>query len=275
MNRHYAERAAGHAVLCVAILTATAPLGLLIINALKSQQQIVSDPLALPVHPHWDNFARAWTEGSFGLGLLNSVALCGCTVLLTLGAGALAAYPLARSRTRLWRLLGLYFLGCITVPVQMFLFPLYYIFAALGLVGNIVATALILAAINLPLAVLLLRASVLAVPTDLDDAARMDGASHLAIFRHVILPLIRSGLITVGVIVLLNSWNEFLITSTFQQGERNFTMTLAYRTMNGSLTADQGLLMAGALLVIAPVLTLFLAMQRHFVAGLTAGALKG
>jgi raffinose/stachyose/melibiose transport system permease protein len=103
----------------------------------------------------------------------------------------------------------------------------------------------------------------------------MDGAAHWAIFRHVILPLMRPGLITVGVIVLLNTWNEFLVTSTFQQGERAFTMTLGYRALNGSITADQGLLMAGAMIVIAPVLILFFAMQRHFVAGMISGAVKG
>lgn len=270
-----AERAAGYGVLCLAATTAIAPLLLVAINALKSEAQVVADPLALPLHPHWGNFALAWQQGGFSLGLLNSILLCGCTVLLTLAAASLVAYPLARRRGRGWRLVALYFLACVTVPVQMFLFPLYYIYAALGLVGNIAATACILAAINLPLAVLLLRANVLGIPVDLDDAARMDGAGHLAIFRHVILPLIRPGLVTVGVIVLLNSWNEFLVTSTFQQGARNFTMTLGYRTMNGSLTADQGLLMAGALLVIAPVLTIFLAMQRYFVAGLTSGAVKG
>jgi raffinose/stachyose/melibiose transport system permease protein len=265
----------GAVMLCFAIAIAVAPLSLLVINALKTQSQIVTNPLALPISPQWHNFGSAWIEGGFSLGLFNSVVLCGCTVAITVFAASLAAYPLARRRTRLWKLIALYFLGCVTVPVQMFLFPLYYVYAGLGLVGNLLATALILAAINLPLAVLLLRANVIAIPIDLDDAARMDGAGHWATFRHVILPLIRPGMITVGVIVLLNSWNEFLITSTFQQGAHNFTMTLGYLALNGSLTADQGLLMAGALIVIAPVLIIFIAMQRYFVAGMMSGAIKG
>jgi raffinose/stachyose/melibiose transport system permease protein len=268
-------RRAGTAMLVVALAAALAPLSLLPFNALKTQAEIVTNPLALPLHPHWQNFTLAWGEGGFTLGLFNSIVLCGLTVAITLAAAALVAYPLARRRTKGWKRVALYFLGCVTVPVQMFLFPLYYVYAGLGIVGNLLATSVILAAINLPLAVLLLRATILGIPPDLDDAARMDGAAHWAIFRHVILPLMRPGMITVGVIVLLNSWNEFLVTSTFQQGAGAFTMTLGYRALNGSITADQGLLMAGAMIVIAPVLILFLAMQRHFVAGMISGAVKG
>ncbi len=275
MSSLHGGRIAGTAVLSGALVTALAPLSLLLINAFKTQEAIVTNPLALPVQPHWQNFSVAWTEGGFTLGLCNSIILCGLTVAVTLAAASLAAYPLARRRTGGWKLVALYFLGCVTVPVQMFLFPLYYVYAGLGLVGNLLATAVILAAINLPLAVLLLRTTILGIPRDLDDAARMDGAAHWAIFRHVILPLMRPGMITVGVIVLLNSWNEFLVTSTFQQGARAFTMTLGYRALNGSITADQGLLMAGAMIVIAPVLILFFAMQRHFVAGMISGAVKG
>ena len=94
-------------------------------------------------------------------------------------------------------------------------------------------------------------------------------------FWHVILPLMRPGLITVTIIVFLNSWNEFLITSTFQKGRSNITMTLGYLSMNGTYATDQGALMAGAFILVAPIIVFFLLMQRFFIAGMTAGAVKG
>ena len=156
-----------------------------------------------------------------------------------------------------------------------FLFPLYFVFAKLGIVGNVIATAFILSAINLPLATFLLRTYVLTIPSEIDDAAFLDGASPIQTFLHIIFPLLRPGLVTVGIIVGLNAWNEFLITSTFQQGQNSFTMTLGYLSMNGTYATDQGAMMAGAFILVAPIILFFIVMQRLFISGMAAGAIKG
>lgn len=267
--------AAGNLVLLGAAFLALAPLLLLLMNAFKPHSAILRNPLSLPRSVDFANFVSAWRDGGLGHGLVNSVLLSGSTILVTVSLGAMAAYPLARRKLRAWKLISLYFLGSVTVPIQIFLFPLFFVYARLGLIGNLFATSLILAAINLPLAIFLLRATIVTIPTELDDAAMVDGAGPWATFWHIILPLMRPGLVTVSIVTWLASWNEFLITSTFQQGQANFTMTLAYWAMNGSITTDQGLLMAGAVLVLVPVLIIFLVMQRFFVAGLTSGAVKG
>ena len=127
----------------------------------------------------------------------------------------------------------------------------------------------------LPISIFLLRAYVLSIPQDVDDAAFMDGANPFQTFLHVILPLMRPGLITVAIIVFLNSWNEFLITSTFQKGRSNITMTLGYLSMNGTYATDQGALMAGAFILVAPIIVFFLLLQRFFISGMTSGAVKG
>jgi raffinose/stachyose/melibiose transport system permease protein len=137
------------------------------------------------------------------------------------------------------------------------------------------ATAVILAAINLPLAIFLLRTYIMTIPTELDDAGLMDGAGPFQVFWYIIFPLTRPGLVTVAALVCLNVWNEYLVTSTFQQGENHFTMTLGYLAMNGSISADQGLLMAGGVLVIVPILLVFMGTRRFIIGGLTAGAVKG
>jgi raffinose/stachyose/melibiose transport system permease protein len=258
-----------------AVAIALFPLLLVAVNTLKPHPAIVQNPLALPASLDFGNFVRAWKGGKFSVGIVNSLLLSGATVLITVSFASMAAFALARRKIRGWQLITVYFLCATTVPIQLFLFPLYFVYAKLGIVGNVFATSLILAAINLPLATFLLRTYVLSIPAEIDDAAFMDGANPLQTFRHVILPLMRPGLITVAIIVGLNAWNEFLITSTFQQGQKSFTMTLGYLSMNGTYATDQGAMMAGAFILVAPIIVFFLAMQRFFIAGMTSGAVKG
>lgn len=258
-----------------AVLAAVVPLALVVMNSFKSHQEIVANPLALPTGLSPKNFVDAWVNAEFTTGLINSFLICTSTVVLTLTLASLAAFPLARRKVRAWRVISLYFLCAVTVPIQLFMFPLYYIYASLGVVGNWFATSLILAAVNLPLAIFLLRTYALTIPVELDDAARMDGARPFQIWRLVILPLMRPGLLTVGTLVWLNAWNEYLVTSTFQQGQANFTMTLGYLSTISVMGTDRGTMMAGALVIILPIVVLFLIMQRFFVDGMTAGAIKG
>ena len=270
-----AGRIGARAFLAAAVFTSLAPLLLVVMNAFKPHVAIVRDPLSLPAFLDFRNFTAAWRTGDFSVGMVNSALLVGTTVVVTVLLASLAAFPLGRRRIGWWKLLTIYFLCSVTVPIQLFLFPLYFIYAFFGLVGNVVATGFILAAVNLPLAILLLRTYMLTIPIELDDAASMDGASPWQIFRHVIVPLMTPGFVTVAVIVGLNAWNEFLITSTFQQGNRGFTMLLGYRAMASAIGADRGVMMAGACILIVPIVVFFLLVQRLFVQGMTAGAVKG
>ena len=274
-RRSLASHLAGSAFLAVAVLVALLPIALVLMNAFKPHSEIIANPLAWPTSPTAGNFKSAWVGGHFTSGLGNSVLICASTILVTISCAALAAYPLARRRIRFWQLISLYFLCAVTVPIQLFLFPLFYIFAVAGVVSNAFATSLILAAINLPLAIFLLRTYILNVPVELENAALMDGAGPWKTFWYVILPMIRPGLITVSILVGFNAWNEFMITSTFQQGQAAFTMTLDYLSMNSTIVTDRGLMMAGALIIVFPILVFFLFMQRFFIAGMTAGAVKG
>jgi raffinose/stachyose/melibiose transport system permease protein len=145
----------------------------------------------------------------------------------------------------------------------------------LHLLGNLVAVGFVLAAMSMPISVLLMRTFFLRVPAELEEAARIDGANIGQLLRHIMLPVVSPGLITVAVIVGLQSWNEFLITSTFLQGESNFTATLGFLSMNGTYNVDQGLMMAAAVIMIAPVIVFFVMVQRYFIDGLVSGSVKG
>lgn len=169
----------------------------------------------------------------------------------------------------------MYFMMAMTVPIQLFLFPLYYVYARFNLIGNIPATSMILAAVYMPLSVFLMRTFFLNVPRDLEEAARIDGANTAQVIWHVMRPVVSPGLITVGVLVGLQSWNEYLISSTFLQGEKNFTATLGFLAMNGSYGSNMSILMASAVILIAPIVIFFLCAQKYFVDGMVSGAVKG
>ena len=127
----------------------------------------------------------------------------------------------------------------------------------------------------MPLAVFLMRTFFLAVPKELEEAARIDGANTAQVIWHVMRPVVSPGLVTVGILIGLQAWNEYLISSTFLQGEKNFTATLGFLSMNGSYGSNMGILMAAAMILIGPVIIFFLLMQRQFIDGMVSGAVKG
>jgi raffinose/stachyose/melibiose transport system permease protein len=269
------ERIAAHLLLSFFALTALLPLSLVLINSFKEHSAIVRNPLTLPQVLNLNNFALAWEYGKFSRGFINSLVLSGTSVLTVLFCSSLAGYVLAGKKVRTWPLIMIYFMVAMTVPIQLFLFPLYFIFVQLHLLGSVVAVGVVIAAINMPLSVFLMRSFFLKVPVELEEAARIDGATTNQVLRYVMLPLVSPGFITVAVIVGLQAWNEYLISSTFLHGEANFTATLGFLSMNGTYTVNQGVMMAGAVIMIAPVIIFFVAIQRYFVDGLVNGALKG
>jgi raffinose/stachyose/melibiose transport system permease protein len=262
-------------VLTIGAVLALFPLGLMVVNALKRAAEIVANPLALPRSPQWINFMRAWTDAQLGRSLLNSAELTLMTVILICTTCSMAAYALARRSVRGWRWISGYLLATTTLPIQLYLFPLYFAFAHLGLIDNLFALSFIYAAIFSPFAIFLLRTYFLAIPLEIEEAAIMDGATRWRVFTRIMLPLISPGLLTVAIISGLNTWNEFLISSTFLQSHDVQTAVVRFYTLRGQYTSDWGEIMAAAIIIVAPCLIFFLLMQRRFIEGMTSGSVKG
>lgn len=272
----HASRAKGalsHVLLIGFAITALFPLLLVGLNSLKLSTQIIANPLSLPESLTWSNFSQAWQYGHFGHGFINSILLAGTTVVVVLVCSTLAGYVLAGKKLRTGPAIMIYFMVSMTVPIQLFLFPLYFAFAHLNLLGSVFAVGVVIAALNMPLSIFLMRTFFLNVPREMEEAALIDGASTRQIILKVMLPVVSPGLITVAIISGLNAWNEFLITSTFLQG--NYTATLGYLSMNGTFSTNEGVMMAGAMILIVPIIVIFVVLQRYVVDGLVAGAVKG
>lgn len=251
------------------------PIALLVLNSLKGSAEIVQNPLALPSRLHWDNFTRAWSDANFSRTLLNSALLTGMTIVLVCTTGSLTAYVLARRKIKTWKILTFYLLASTTAPIQLFLFPLYFGFARLGLINNPVAVAFIYTAVYSPFAIMLLRTYFLAVPKELEEAALIDGASHWQVFSRVFLPIVSPGILTVALIIGLYSWNEFLIATTFLQGQDRLTAVVSFFLLSGQYSSDWGVVMAAALIIILPIVILFVLLQRRFIEGMAGGSVKG
>lgn len=264
-----------YAALTLLLLMTLFPIALLVLNSLKPATQIVQSPLSWPEVYRWDNFVRAWADARFGATMLNSALLAALTIILVCSTGSLTAYVLARRKVKSWKIVTFYLLGTTTAPIQLFLFPLYFGFAKLGLINNVFAVSLIYTAIYSPFAVMLLRTYFLAVPKELEEAALIDGATHWQVFAKVMLPIVSPGILTVALIIGLYSWNEFLIATTFLQRSDRMTAVVSFFLLSGQYTSDWGEIMAAALIIILPVIVLFVALQRRFIEGMAGGSVKG
>ena len=264
-----------YAMLGIAAFITLFPIALMLLNSLKSTPEVIRSPLAMPETIQWDNYVRAWRDGNFSSAFLNSAILTAMTIFLVCSTGSMTAYVLARRRIKSWRLVTAYLLATTTAPIQLFLFPLYFGFARLGLIDNIFAVSLIYCAIFSPFSIMLLRTYFLAVPKELEEAALVDGATPWQVFTKVMLPIVWPGILTVALIVGLYTWNEFLIATTFLQSQGSTTAIVSFFLLSGQYSTDWGQLMAGATLVVLPVVALFVFLQRRFIEGMTGGSVKG
>lgn len=262
-------------VLGVLVFITLFPIVLMVLNALKPAAEVVQNPLAFPSEIRWDNFTRAWTDARFAQTLLNSAVLTAMTIFLVCTTSSLTAYVLARQKIKSWKIVTFYLLATTTAPIQLFLFPLYFGFAKLGLINNPIAVAFVYTAVYSPFAIMLLRTYFLAVPKELEEAALIDGATHWQVFWRVMLPIVSPGILTVALIIGLYSWNEFLIATTFLQSQDRLTAVVSFFLLSGNYSSDWGQIMAAALIIVLPIVILFVLLQRRFIEGMAGGSVKG
>jgi raffinose/stachyose/melibiose transport system permease protein len=250
------------------------PLLLLALNSFKSTTEIASNPFSLPREILFSNYSDAWREGNYAVTIRNSVILTVSTITATLLFAGMAAYALARLNLKGANVLSFYFLVGIGVPAQLFMIPLFFIWKRLGLIDSHVGLIIIYTALNGPFATYLLRSYMLSIPEEFIDAARIDGASNMQVFRRIIMPLSAPGFLTAGLIIGLGVWNEFLFAVTFLQGPELKPVSTSLYAFQERFGRDWGLTNAGSAIMMLPVLILFLILQRRFIEGLTQGGLK-
>ena len=245
------------------------------LTSLKVERQVYAFPPQILPNPITGyNYVRAMEHGLL-LALFNSAFISLSTVLLVLVAGSLAAYPLARISFPGHQIVLFLIIAPMMIPGLVNLVPTYILMAQLGLLNSYQGLILIYWVHSLPLAIWVLRGFFQALPPELEDAAAVDGASRLRILWSIVLPLSQPALAAVALLVFLNAWNEFVIASIMTSSALMRTAQVFLYLNMTDVGVNWGEMMASGLATNLPVLALFLLLQRRFIAGLTAGSLKG
>ncbi|MEY2605396.1 MAG: raffinose/stachyose/melibiose transport system permease protein [Verrucomicrobiota bacterium] len=270
-----ASNSARYAILSCFAVVILYPFALMIFGSLKTETAFLANPVSPPTTFELRNYQFAWNEARIPKFALNSLIVSAGTVLLTLVTGSMAAFALSRIRFRGRSSIYLAFVLLLTVPVQIYIIPLYIIIVRAHLSDSLVGLILPYTTGSLPLAVFLLKTYFDQLPSEVMDAARLDGCSNRMILLKVVLPLSRPVLSTVAIFTFVQSWNEFFLALVFIHNPDLQTLPLGLQAFFVNQYETQfPQLFATLALSIAPVVMVYLFLQKQFIAGLTAGAVK-
>ncbi|MEZ4597576.1 MAG: carbohydrate ABC transporter permease [Chloroflexota bacterium] len=191
------------------------PLSLMVMSSFKTNRQIFADPLALPTSLGLDNYANAWDQAHFSTYILNSLLVTGLSVVLTIVVATLASYPLSRYRLPFLSAVLAFFLLGLMLPVRLGIVPLFLLLRDLGLLDSHLGLILVYTAIRLPFAIFIITSFMRTIPSDLEEAARLDGASEMAVLGRVLLPLVKPAVGIVAIFTIIAVWNDFFLPLIF------------------------------------------------------------
>ena len=266
-----------HLILMILAMTIILPLLVLLFNSIKPQSEFGTNPLGFPKEIRLMNYYDAWVIGGYARIFLNSFILVVGTLIVNLTLSGMAAFSLAvlNPRGKLTIVLGIYLLVGISIPAQMFILPLFILWKNLYLTNTRIGLIIIYSALNAPFAVFLIRSYMIQLPSELFEAAKIDGANTLQLFYKIALPLSWPVFLTTGLVVGLAVWNEFLFALTFMQTEAYKPISTILFAFQSRFENDYSLVSAASIMMAAPIAILFMFFQRKFIAGLTGGGLKG
>jgi len=253
------------------------PLAWMVMTSLKTDKEIFFSPWKIPASLQWHNFTRAWNEASIGRYFGNSIIVVAGSVTLTLLLSAMAAYVLARYPFPGNRVIYYIFLVGLMFPVFLALVPLFFLVRDLHMLGTYQGLILVYTAYSLPFSIFFLHGFFRTLPSEVAEAAIIDGASDYAVFWRVMLPMAQPGLITVGIFNFLGQWNQYLLPLVLNPDRNRYVLPqgLAFLSIQQGYQNDWSALFAGLTITMIPTITVYALFQRRLEQGLTAGALKG
>jgi ABC-type glycerol-3-phosphate transport system permease component len=298
-----------YALLTIWLLAVVMPLLWVFASSFRSSREFVEDPFGIPwlitgspyaenpgvetpVEAVVSNYQKAWVKSKFSRFFFNSVFVTSVSLLGILSVSAMAAYVLAKFTFRGNKLLLLYFISGLMIPAQLVLIPLFFQFTAISRWGTSLLAPFgyevqlhdtftglitIYVALSLPFTILVLTGFFKSLPGTLREAGIIDGCSEFAVFRHVMLPLAKPGLVTAAIFNFLGIWNEYLFALVFINSDSHKTLPLglAAVSIQAQYKTDFGLMFAGLVIVLLPTLFVYILLQRQLTRGITVGAMKG
>lgn len=274
-QRQIAKMVLWYAVMLVVSAFVLVPIVLVAFGAFKTVPEFFSTPYGPPEAFDFFNFRRGWDEANLQRATLNSLIATVLGVVFSTILACLASYGLARFRFRLRTPTRLLFIGGLVVPVQLVIIPIFVMMRRADLLGSIWSLVLVYSTLGIPLGVLVMTSFFQVLPKDLEEAARIDGASHFQVFWRIMLPLTRPALAAVVILNGVWMWNDFFLGLILLTREQSQTLPVAVMSFRGSYSTEWGLIFASVIISILPVVVAYLLLSRQFIAGLTAGSVKG
>jgi len=251
------------------------PFYFLIVNSLKPYAELLINTASLPKSLYFDNFVRVFEIMHFPRAFLNSLIV---TVLSNIGLtliSAMAAYRLVRHPSKLNNVIFLLFVAAMIIPFQSIMIPLVRVTDALGLMDSLLGLVVCYFGFGVSLNLFLYHGFIKTIPVEIEESAVVDGTGWFAVFWKIIFPLLRPITVTIIILNCLWIWNDYLLPSLMLHEQEQHTIPLAAYAFFGQYTKQWDLGMAALTLGIAPIILFFLAMQKHIIAGITAGSVKG
>jgi len=266
-----------YGLLVVVLAVAALPLLWIILTAFKPDSEIIAfPPTIIPTQVTLDNFANLFLISPFGSYLANSLIVATVTTVLTVTLGTIAAYSLTRFRFRFLRGIGELSLFAYMIPPILILVPIAQVLTGLRLGNNLAALVILYTATLLPFALWVLRSYFHGITVELEQAAMVDGCTRFGAFVRVVIPQAVPGLISTAVFTFNAAWSEYLFASTLMTAPTSLTLSPGLALlMDQTGVYSWGVLMAGSVIVVMPVVILFIVAQKQLVGGLSEGAVKG
>lgn len=261
-------------------LLSLGPIVWLFVNSLRPSADIFQAPFGFSSTLEWDNYRKAYQLSHFGQFLLNSLKVTAVTTVLTTFGGALLAYPIAVMQFRGRKLVNVLLAAGIAIPLQMLGLPIFFELRQLGLLNGLTGLILVYVATGLPFATFTLTGFFRQVPREIYDSGRLDGCSEWQNFWHLVLPLVRSGLVTTSIFTALSIYNEYffaflLLSGNGSEPNRTLPLGLANLAITSQFRTDYGQIFAGSALALMPLLVLYVLVSDQMQQGLSEGSVKG
>ena len=263
-----------HILAVMISVIALVPFLWMISTSLKSSGALLAVPIQwIPEEPTLQAYVRLFSLTGILRSIVNSFIVTAGAVVFTLASSSLAAFALSKIEFRGREGVFMLFIASMMLPSQVLFIPLYLIMNNLGLVNNLIA--IILPYLFQAFAVFILRQQMMSIPDTYLDAAAIDGAGLLRSFITVFLPMCRTALVTLAIIISMNAWNDYLMPLVILTSSENYTLPIILNSLSGQFKTGYDLLMAGSLVSIVPLLVVYIVFQRYFASGLQVGGIKG
>lgn len=251
------------------------PLLWIILSSLKGKGEIASNPTAFfPQVISFENYQIVFEQMGFGTNVLNSILIAGGTTLLAITISCLGAYGIVRFMPRLGNAITRVLITTYMFPAILLAVPYSIIMGKLGLVNNRIGLIIVYMTFSVPYAVWLLVGFFKTVPLEIEEAARVDGATKIQTFTKVVMPIVAPGVVAVAIYTFINAWNEFLYSLILMNSSSKMTAAVALKSLEGQEVLDWGVMMAASMVVVVPSVIFFMLIQKRIAGGLAQGSIK-